>query len=464
MKLKKIVRRQNAILTKLPLGRAALSAGLLALLSIAIGCGKPPAEKEPVVAVQVAPAKQAAIAQTISSDAVVVALQQAVITPKITSVIHQFYVDRGSRVHKGQVLVELENSDLAAAAEQSLGEFQQAEASYATTTAATIPQQLQKAELDAAAAKSAFEAQQKVYDSRKELFQKGAVPRRDLDSAEVALAQAKSQYEVAQRQLEDLKRMGQEAAVKTAAGQLTAAKGKRDAAQAQLGYSKIHSPIDGVVADRPQHVGELATANVPLITVLDPTKIVAKTHVAQADAAALKVGNEAELIISGLDEPIKARVNLISPALDPGSTTVEIWVKPLKFDPALRAGTTVKTNMTAKSVLDATVVPTAAVFRNSEGADYVVLAGSDEKAHIKVVTVGIRTPDSVQIVSGIKPGDPVVVSGGYGIPDNTTIKVEEAAPAEKESGDKADKSDKPDKKDEPASGKDSAGGGAKEKD
>jgi len=87
----------------------------------------------------------------------------------------------------------------AAAAEASKGDLDQAEASYVTTVNSSLPQQIQKAELDAAAAKAAFDAQQKVYDSRKDLFQQGALPRRELDAAEVALVQARSQNEQAQK-------------------------------------------------------------------------------------------------------------------------------------------------------------------------------------------------------------------------------------------------------------------------
>src|SRR6266446_2407956 len=132
------------------------------------GCGSPAKEKEPVVTVQTSPAEQALISQLISAEAVVFPVQQAVITPKITAPIRQFFVVRGSRVRQGQLLAILENKDLAAAAGQSKGEFEQAEAGYATTVGAGLPEQMQKAELDTAASKEAFDAQQKVYDSRKQ--------------------------------------------------------------------------------------------------------------------------------------------------------------------------------------------------------------------------------------------------------------------------------------------------------
>src|SRR5262249_45939282 len=194
---------------------------------------------------------------------------------KITSTIAEFKVQRGSRVHKGQVLAILENKDLSAAAEATKGDFDQADANYTMTVNAGLPQQMQKAELDAAAAKSAYEAAQKVYDSRKELFQQGAIPRKDLDASAVALAQARSQSEQADKQLADLRRLGKTETLRAARGSKESAEGKYRAAAAQLGYSEIRSPIDGVIADRPLYVGDLATANQPILTAMDTSRLIA---------------------------------------------------------------------------------------------------------------------------------------------------------------------------------------------
>jgi multidrug efflux pump subunit AcrA (membrane-fusion protein) len=406
------------------------------------GCGKTVTEKEPVVSVQTAPAERAPISQLISAEAVVFPVQQAVIAPKITSTIKRFHVQRGSRVKKGQLLVELENADLSAVALASKGDFKQADATYVTTVNSGLPQQIQKAQLDAVSAKAAFDAQQKVYDSRKELFQQGALPRRELDSAEVALLQARSQNEQAQKQLADLHRVGQEQGLKAAQGTRESAQGHMLSAEAQLSYSRILSPLDGVVTDRPLFEGDLANANQPILTVMDISKLIAKAHIAQSEAASLKVGNPAELRVPGLNDPVKGRVTLVSPALDPGSTTIEVWVEASKPDPALRPGITVTLSITAKTVKDAIVVPTSAVFKSPEGADIVLLAGSDGHAHVKSVQTGVRAADRTQIVSGIKAGDVVISSGGYALPDNTAIKIEAPAPAEKDATDKGDKTDK----------------------
>jgi multidrug efflux pump subunit AcrA (membrane-fusion protein) len=388
------------------------------------GCREKEKEVEPIVSVQVTPAAKTSISQLVTAEAVVFPLRQATVSPKITSTIADFKVQRGSHVAKGQLLAVLENKDLAAQAEASKGDFEQADANYAITVNAALPQQIQKAELDAVAAKSAFEAAQKVYDSRKELFQQGAIPRRDLDAAEVSLAQARSQNEQSQKQLADLHRLGKEQLTKAAKGTKESAEGHYRAAAAQLSYSEIRSPIDGVVTDRPLYVGDLATANQPILTVMDTSSLVAKAHIPQTEAAQLKVGDAAEIKVTGLDDPVKARVSLVSPALDPGSTTIEVWVETRKYAAALKPGMTVTIEITAKTVADAIAVPTAAVFKNSEGAYYVLLAGSDQKAHQKPIELGAKNSELSQITKGVNIGDPVITTGGYAVPDGTAIKIE----------------------------------------
>jgi HlyD family secretion protein len=414
---------------KLAMHLAALSVALLCT-----ACSPAEKEKEPVVTVQTAPATKQTISQFVSAEAVIFPVKQATVSPKISSTIKEFKVQRGSRVKQGQVLAVLENKDLAAQAEASKGDFEQADATYAITVNSGLPQQVQKAELEAVASKSAFDAAQKIADSRKELYQQGAVPRRDLDSAEVALAQARSQNEQAQKQLADLQHMGKEQLLRAAKGTKDSAEGHYRAATTQLSYAEIRSPIDGVVTDRPLYVGDLAAANQPILTVMDISSLVAKAHIPQSDAAALKVGDAAQIKPSSAAdaEAIEGRVTLVSPALDPGSTTVEVWVETRKPTSLLKPGMTVNIEVVAKSVKDALAVPSTVVFKSPEGKPYVLVAGSDKKAHQKPVQLGVRNAEMTQITEGISPGDAIIVSGGYAVPDGTAIEIEKPAADEKE--------------------------------
>jgi HlyD family secretion protein len=397
-------------------------------------CSPAEKEKEPVVTVRTAVAAKQTISQFVSAEAVVFPVKQATVAPKITSTVAEFKVQRGSRVKQGQVLAILENKDLAAQAEASKGDFEQADATYAITVNSGLPQQVQKADLDAVAAKSAFDAAQKIAESRKDLYQQGAIPRRDLDSADVALAQARSQNEQAQKQLTDLQRMGKEQLLRAAKGTKESAEGHYRAATTQLSYSEVRSPIDGVVTDRPLYVGDLAIANQPILTVMDISSLVAKAHIPQSDAAELKVGDAAQIKPSSEAgaEAVEGRVTLVSPALDPGSTTLEVWVETRKPTSLLKPGMTVNIEVVAKSVKDALAVPTAVIFENPDGKPYVLVAGADKKAHQKIVQLGVRNSEMTQVTEGINAGQAIIVSGGYAVPDGTAIEIEKAAAAEKE--------------------------------
>ena len=117
------------------------------------------------------------------------------------------------------------------------------------------------------------------------------------------------------------------AALQNAQGNLDSAKGKYLGAQAELSYTEIRSPIDGVITDRPLFAGETAAAGAALVTVMDTSALIAKLHIAQVQAQQLALGAPATLTVPGVEQPVPAKVSLISPALDPGSTTVEVWLR-----------------------------------------------------------------------------------------------------------------------------------------
>ncbi len=419
----------NVNLTSLRRESRSAGAAALALLAIiAFGCGGKEGEKEPVVTVESAPVQRTRLQRMVSAEAILYPLHQAALIPKISAPVEKFYVNRGNRVRRGQLLALLENRDLKAGAEQSKGEFEQAQAAYETTTAATVPEEVQKAQLELTAAQQNLEAEQKVYAARQNLYKQGALPRKDLDAAAVSLTQARNAYEIAQQHLNSLLKTSKAQELKAAQGQLAAAQGKYQSAAAQLSYSQIRSPIAGVVTDRPLYPGEMATAGAPLITVMNLSHVIAKAHIPQAEAALLKVGDAATLSAAGLSQGISGKVTVVSPALDPNSTTVEIWVDAANPHQELRPGSSVHLAMLAQTIPDALTVPASAVLTESDGTTSVMVIGNDGRAHQRDVKTGIRQDNQVQIISGVSPGERVVTVGAYGLPDNTRVQVQAPAP------------------------------------
>jgi HlyD family secretion protein len=427
----------------LPISSLVFLASLIAFLFVACSHEK---VEEAAVPVKAATVQKTAIQRIVAADAVLFPLQQSALVPKINAPVKTFYVNRGAKVHKGQLLAVLENRDLAAAHEENKGAFEQAEAAYVTGTTSGVPEELQKATGDAQAAKEQLDAAQKLYDSRLGLFKQGALPRKDLDQAAVGLAQAKPQYELAKRHLDALNAVVHQQELKGLQGQLSSAKGKYQGAAAQLSYSEIRSPLDGVVTDRPLYPGEMAAAGTPLLTVMDISRVTARAHIPQSDAVLLKVGDHATIAIPGQEEPVEGKVTLVSPALDPNSTTVEVWVEAKNPKKTLRPGSSVRLSMVSEAVPDALVIPVSAVLTGTDGATSVMVIADDQHAHQQAIKAGIRQDDKLQVTEGLKEGQRVVTEGAYGLPDNSKVSVEAPAQAEKE-GDKPAAGKEPDSKD-----------------
>jgi len=402
-------------------------------LALLPGCKKA-AVPETQVTVQAEHPEQGPIAEHITADAVLAPLAQAAIEPKVSAPVRKFYVQRGSRVKAGELLATLENNDLAAAAMDNKGSYLAAQAAYETATKAQVPEDTLKAESDVAKAKANLDLNLSIVNSRKQLFAEGAIPGRDLDTASAALVQAQAAYDAAAKHLESVRNVSREAALKSAQGQLTSAEGKYNGAEAAVNYSEIRSPIDGVVTDRPLFAGETAAAGAPLITVMETSALLAKTHIAQSLAQQMKVGDDAQVRVPGVADPVGAKVSLISPALDPGSTTVEVWLKIENKAGQLKVGTPVKADITGRSVEKAWKVPAAAILTALDGSKSVMVVGDDGAAHRKPVTLGIADSEDVQVTGGLAATDMVITGGAYGLDDGTKVKVGPAADDSKGGG------------------------------
>lgn len=431
-----VTRQMNLMLRQ----RAAASLLLLAVpfgLASA-GCKKKEAEAEkPVVSVEAVHPETGAITEDIASDATLAPVAQAAIQSKITAPIKQFYVQRGAHVTAGQLVAVLENQDLKAAALDNQGSLTAAQGAFDTATKLAVPQEETQARLEVEQTRATLKLDQSILAARTQLFAQGAIPGRDVDTARATVQQAQAAFDIANQKYDALQKVGRRASLESAQGQLTSAKGKFLGAEAQVNYTNIRTPIRGVVTDRTLFAGETAPAGMAIVTVMDTSSMIAKVHMAQVQAQSLSLGAPAKLTVPGMDEAVDAKVSLISPALDPGSTTVEVWLRADNAGGKLKAGTAVHAVIKGRSVAHALLIPTEAVQRSSEGAGKTVMViAADGTAHKKPVTVGIQTAETTQILDGLSVSDTVITTGGYGLDDNSKVKVvpagekkEAAAPA-----------------------------------
>jgi RND family efflux transporter MFP subunit len=388
------------------------------------GCSSKPKEEaaEAATPVQVATATKGPVQHTITANAILFPLNQSNVTSKISAPVRRILVNRGDHVRQGQLLAVLESRDLAAAAQESDQLYKQAEAAYRTVAGATVPEDKTKALGDLQSAQQTLEAARKVYESRVALFRQGALPQKLVDDAKVAMVSAQSQYDMAERHLESVQKVSERQQIASSQAQVDAARAHYASAEAQLSYAEIRSPINGVISDRPVYAGEMANSGSAVISIVDISQVIARANIPVKEAAAIQVGRPATIAGSGQD--LTGKVTVVSPAVDPSTTTVEVWVKAANTGERLKLGTTVQVSINAEVIKDAILVPVAALLSSEDGGEKVMVVGPDSLAHERKVEVGVRQPDQVQIISGVKPGEQVITFGALGLEDKAKVTIE----------------------------------------
>jgi multidrug efflux pump subunit AcrA (membrane-fusion protein) len=414
---------------------------LLSFFCLLLACNKSKnkeatAETEPPTNVQVEAVHLGAIDRVITTDAVLYPIDQSNVTPKISAPVKRILVKRGDHVHAGQLVAELESADLAAAANESQQQFNQAQSNLQTVTGATVPEDQTKAQSDVESARQSLEAAKNVYTNRVELVKQGALAQKLADDAKVAMVQAQSQFDTAQRHLQALNQVAQREQIRGAQAQADAAKAHYDSSAVQVSYAQIRTPISGIVSDRPVYPGEMAASGMPIISVVDISSVVARANVPVSEAAYIKIGRPATVELP--DGNLAGKVTVVSPSVDPASTTVEVWVEIPNPAERLKPGGTVHVSINAETIQNTIIAPATALLNSDEGGQIVMVITKDNVAHEHKVNVGVRQGMNVQIVSGVQEGDQVVTVGGLGLEDKAKVKVQ-AAPAEDEDDDDDDK-------------------------
>jgi len=392
------------------------------------GCGsQQEAEPAPVVEVSVAKAHTEDVQLTVSAPATIFGQQQAGICSRITAPIRRLLVRKGDKVQSGQIIAELDDRDLVAQREEAASAVVEAEANLQRIMLATLPTDIEKARGQLTIAEAALNQAQKFYDRRKQLFEQGAIPQRDLLVSETDLAQARANYEVARRSLELLQSQSQEKEVLAAKSKVQQARAHLELIETQLGFTRITSPFSGSVTEQYMFAGDMAKPDAPIVTVMNLDRAVARAQVPDEEASGVHAGAYCSFTPSdGVGASFPGRVSVVNQAVDPARRTVEVWCEIPNSDGRLRAGAFGHAVLVTGVARGSVVVPLSAV-QIVEGSHrgWVMLAGDKGTAIKREVETGEIFNGKVQIKSGVSAGDPVIVEGVYGLTEGTQIRLKE---------------------------------------
>jgi RND family efflux transporter MFP subunit len=285
---------------------------------------------------------------------------QATLSSRIQGTIDKLMVREGTKVSKGQLLIQLDNRDLQA---------------------------------DLARANAEVENAKAHLDRMNQLYETDAVSKQELENATRA-------YRVAEA--------------------------NRKAVEAQLSYTVVRAPFEGVITEKKVEGGELASPGQPLLKMEDPRRLRLEATVAEGDLKSVSNGDKISVVIDALGvDVLIGRVSQILPAGDPQTHTFMVKVD-LPTTPALKTGMFGRFQL-EKGATQTILVPSTAVVERGELSSLFVV-GADQIARLRWVKLGRRFEQQVEILAGLNEGERVLTDGSRGV-DGATVQIAETVPA-----------------------------------
>ncbi|MEP6921631.1 MAG: efflux RND transporter periplasmic adaptor subunit [bacterium] len=385
----------------------------------------------PVVSVKVVKAERETIAAPVSAVGTIFPREQATVAAKISAQIKQMALLKNKVVRAGEVIAVLESRDLVAQRNEAVAALNQERANERSVTTGTIPQMNAQDEKGLRDARAKAATARVTYQRRLVLFQEGGISKKDLESSQFDLTTAENELRLAEQTITLRTKSLNPNDRAVASARVQAAQQRVATLDAQLSYATIRAPITGVITDQFQYEGEFAAAGGKLVNIADISQVIVKAPFADTVAAQLKVGDSAQVLPTDTTgEQMAGQVTLISRSSDPLNRTVEVWVALANGAGKLRANGAAQITAATQTKTDALVVPASAVTLDASNSNEgtVMVVDTANVAHETKVTVGIRTAEKIEIVSGLTGGETVVIEGNYALPDGTKVEVAEEKP------------------------------------
>lgn len=383
-----------------------------------------------VVAVRTAQATVQDVEETVNAPATVFPIAEARVAPKSTAPIARLAVRKGDRVSRGQPLAWLRSEDLDAQLAEAKAQVTDAEATLEKVSSGTLPTEIERAMGEVERTDAALAEAKQIFERRQTLVAEGALPERDLLLAKTQYEQAQTANRVAKSALDLLSNQSHLQDIRIVESRLEQARARLKLVEAQLGYTRIDSPSNGVVTEQFLYPGDMARPDAPVFTVMDLSVAVARGQFPEERIPGLEAGQTCRFsAVDAPDSPRAGKLTVINQAVDPARRTVEAWCEIPNSDGALKAGAYGEVSVVRSVRRDAVVVPLASIqLEPNRDSGVVWTVGPDGIAHETQVEVGGVAGESAEIRSGLRGGETVVVEGGFGLSEGTQVRSPESSP------------------------------------
>ena len=396
---------------KLPTGPAIAAATLAGL--ILVGCSRTQGAQargrdESARPVKVEQVKQETVHRAVEVVGTLAAEDEVTVSSEAEGTVSRIFADLGDRVHAGQVLVELDREKPQYNVDQQKAALARALAKYGAADTTHLPPieqtpDVQKAQAELVQARQAFERAD-------ELHKRQLVPKQTLDDAEATLRAKQASYDSALQNAKNLR------------ADIDASNAAMKLADRQLRDTSIRAPFDGHIQKRLVSLGEFVKNQTPVMSVVrvDPLKVTAE--IPEKMAPWIQVGQPISLHVDAYPEKtITGKITRISPAVSTSTRAFPFEALVPNGDALLKPGTFARVHIESTKI-DQVMTLSYAAIQYRYGVNRVFVVEGD-RLSARELKVGERLGERIEIVSGLKGGEPVAVSDVEKLADGAKVTV-----------------------------------------
>ena len=359
------------------------------------GCKDKQPESAPIATASVAPVTRDDLSSTLTVAGEFQPYQEVELHAKVSGYIRHINVDIGDRVKNGQVIATLEVPELTAQVAGS-----QAEVRHSQSEIARAQSGVALAEANYAAVHAAYTRLSEASKQRP-----GLVAEQELDDSRARDLDAQAKINVARSSLESTKE------------QLGVSQADNQRIQSLKDYSVVTAPFNGVITMRYADVGSLIqagtasnTQSMPVVKVAQSDLLRLRMPVPEEDVPFIKVGGDVSIKLQATGRTFSGKIIRFTRELSTSTRTMLAEVDVPNPDLTLSTGMTAQTTIVLQAQTNVLTVPAGAVLKG-DGQSSVLVVDTDNKVRKVPVTLGIQSPDRIEITQGLSEHQSVIVSG-----------------------------------------------------
>ena len=344
--------------------------GLIIML-VCLACGKEKkVEVERLVNVKTALAEKKQIQPYLETTGTLKAEEEVTVSSEVDGIVRKITVEEGSRIQRGELLALINDIDYGLELKKSEAALKQSQASLANARA--------------------------EFSRKHSLYEEELITRQQFDDVSTRLALAQAEVERAKATL--------------------------GAARQMLARTRIYSPITGAVKEKKISAGDYVRNGTPLFALIKIDSLKLNFTISEKDAASLKTGQEVVFKVDAFaGRPFKGKVSLLYPNVEERTRTLQAEAVVPNADHLLKPGYFARTQIFTQAARDAVVIPlTALLYDNSTVRVFVV---NDKKARERIIKIGGKYGEDVEVVEGLQENEQVVVVGQNNLSEGVKVNV-----------------------------------------